>query len=247
MQPTTKWYGFIPNFITTLNLASGSIAIYFALNNQLKTAAILMVCAAIFDFFDGFVARLLKVSGELGKELDSLADVISFGLLPGALVFSLLRMLLLGEAPMNEAPMWKTALLLSSLVVPALSALRLAKFNLDTRQKTGFIGLPTPANALFWAAASWIITDHTERFTTSPLLMAFVLVAISLLLSLLLVSELPMFALKFTGFGWKGNQVKYLFLLASAGCIALLGVGGIALCIALYIFTSLGLALAKKQ
>ena len=129
----------IPNFITSLNLFSGAMAVYFAFQANYELVLILVLLAAVFDFLDGFAARLLKAYSPMGKELDSLADVISFGMAPGAVAFSLLRA--------SELPEWAA---FAGFIIPVFSALRLAKFNIDERQTTSFIGMPTPANAIFW-------------------------------------------------------------------------------------------------
>jgi CDP-diacylglycerol--serine O-phosphatidyltransferase len=148
-----KWYAFVPNMLTLFNLISGVKAIYFAFGNNIQTALLLMIVGGVFDFFDGFVARLLKVSGELGKQLDSLADLISFGLLPGVMVFTVQRELILNNAGgFNELSPLNWIYLISPILIPVFSAIRLGKFNIDTRQTSSFLGLPTPGNALFFAA-----------------------------------------------------------------------------------------------
>lgn len=191
----------IPNFITTLNLFSGSVAVYFAFNGNFTVAFYAILIAALFDFMDGFAARLLKAYSPMGKELDSLADVISFGLAPGAIAFSLLNQ--------SDLPEWVQYV---GFIIPVFSALRLAKFNIDERQSESFIGMPTPANAIFWTGISF---SFSAFLISNPWI---TIVAISIL-SLLLVSELPMLALKFKGTGWKKNNNRYLFL---AGCLLLL-------------------------
>lgn len=191
----------IPNFITTLNLFSGSVAVYYAFNGNFEVAFFSILLAALFDFMDGFAARLLHAYSPMGKELDSLADVISFGLAPGAIAFSLLEQ--------SNLPGWVR---FSGFIIPVFSALRLAKFNIDERQSESFIGMPTPANAIFWTGISF---SFSSLLIVNPWI---TLVAIGVL-SLLLVSELPMLALKFKGAGWKINSTRYLFL---AGCLLLL-------------------------
>jgi len=191
----------IPNFITTLNLFSGSVAVYYAFNGDFHIAFYAILLAAFFDFLDGFAARLLSAYSPMGKELDSLADVISFGLAPGAIAFSLLEQ--------SNLPSW---LRFAGFIIPVFSALRLAKFNIDERQSDSFIGMPTPANAIFWIGISF---SFSEVLIANPWL---TLGAI-LILSLLLVSEIPMLALKFKGAGWQKNSSQYLFL---AGCLLLL-------------------------
>ena len=189
-------------------------------------ALLLIVIGAVFDFFDGMVARLLHVSSPIGKELDSLADCITFGFAPSAIVFEYLR-------PEVEL------LPFVVFVMAAFSALRLAKFNLDERQALGFIGLPTPANALFWGS---LIAGAGEWMQTAPFigpnlsLVIFIGVSIS---CYLLIAEIPMFALKFKHWGWKGNEIKYLFILSCIPLLLLLGITGFAAIIAWYIILSI--------
>ena len=214
----------IPNTITCLNLISGCIATYFAFQSDCELALLFIVIGAVFDFFDGMSARLLHVSSPIGKELDSLADDITFGFAPSAIVFSFLSGLHIH------------ILLLPFLafVMAAFSALRLAKFNLDERQAMGFIGLPTPANALFWGA---LIVGLGEQLAAMPYVEWMVL-AMVFVSSYLLVSEIPMFALKFKTWGWKGNEIKYIFLLTCIPLLLCFQVTGIAIIIAWYVILS---------
>ena len=195
----------IPNTITCLNLISGCVATYFAFLSDYRMALLFNVIGAVFDFFDAMSARLLHVSSPIGKELDSLADDITFGFAPSAIVFSFLSSY---HVHLLFVPFL-------AFVMAAFSALRLAKFNLDERQALGFIGLPTPANALFWGS---LIVSAGDWLQSSPYLYYGVVCGI-FISSYLLVSEIPMFALKFKTWGWKGNEVKYIFLLT---CIPLL-------------------------
>ena len=221
----------IPNSITCCNLISGCIAITFALYSEQQMALLWIVIGAVFDFFDGMTARLLHVSSPIGKELDSLADVVTFGLAPSDMLFFQLGII---DYPSVLEPL-RGVLPYSAFLMAAFSALRLAKFNLDERQTTSFIGLPTPANALFWGAlivggSHWI--ESTKWMLPALLLM--------LLVSCwLLVSELPMFALKFKQWGWKGNEVKYLFVATSAVLLVVFRTPGIALVISWYVLLSI--------
>ena len=215
----------IPNTITCLNLISGCIATYWAFQGDYQMALLFIVIGAVFDFFDGMSARLLHVSSPIGKELDSLADDITFGFAPSAIVFSYLSSLTAN----SQLPIAYLA-----FIMAAFSALRLAMFNLDERQALGFIGLPTPANALFWGA---LIVGCGEWLATLPYVSYFILAGI-LISSYLLVSEIPMFALKFKTWGWKGNEVKYIFLLTCIPLLLLLGVSGLAAIIAWYVILS---------
>ena len=216
----------IPNTITCLNLISGCIATYWAFMGDCRLALLFIVIGAAFDFFDGMVARLLHVSSPIGKELDSLADDITFGFAPSAIVYEYLR-------PETEL------LPFIVFIMAAFSALRLAKFNLDERQALGFIGLPTPANALFWGS---LIVGAGDWMKTTPVIgpnLSLVILGGVFISCYLLVSEIPMFALKFKTWGWKGNDVKYVFLLTCIPILLLLGISGLAVIIAWYVLLSI--------
>ena len=190
----------IPNTLTSLNLLSGCFAIYFAFLQQFDFVAYAVFMAAIFDFFDGFSARLFKVSSPIGKELDSLADMVTFGVAPAMTVFNFLRNFQ-SENTFQTLP-W---LVFTPFLIAVFSGLRLAKFNIDTRQSTSFIGVPTPANALFWVSLPLIKYFPTENLliknTFEFLLQPNVILVNTLLFSYILVAELPLFALKFKSFG----------------------------------------------
>lgn len=223
----------IPNTITCCNLISGCIATLFASQANYSMALTFIIIGAVFDFFDGFAARLLHVSSPVGKELDSLADDITFGFAPATIVFSMLRATL----PTCGCA-WITYVPYAAFIIAAFSALRLAKFNLDERQTTSFIGLPTPANALFWGALSMTLDSYGALTATNTTLFAALLVGI-VLSSWLLVAEIPMFALKFKSYGWKGNELRFSFIIISALLLAILKWGGFSLIIVLYILTSI--------
>ena len=220
----------IPNSITCCNLISGCMATYWAFMGIYEFALLLIIIGAVFDFFDGMTARLLGVSSPIGKELDSLADCITFGFAPSAIIFSYLSTF---ETHNFIIPFL-------AFIMAAFSALRLAKFNLDERQALGFIGLPTPANALFWGSLIVGTQEYLEEIPYIP----FILLAGVLLSCYLLVSEIPMFALKFKHWGWKDNEIKYIFVLSCIPLLLLLGVSGFAAIIAWYIILSA--ATAKK-
>ena len=225
----------IPNSITCLNLISGCIATYWALYGAWDTALMFIIIGAIFDFFDGMSARLLGVSSPIGKELDSLADDITFGLAPSAIIFDFLK------TGVQHLP-WHY-LAYAAFIMAAFSALRLAKFNLDERQAMGFIGLPTPANALLWGA---LIAGSGDWLLSSPIY--YYAVFIGMLVSCwLLVSEIPMFALKFKTWGWKGNEIKYIFLVTCIPMFILLGISGLAAIITWYVMLSLFANAQKKK
>ena len=215
----------LPNFITLLNLLSGVLGILWVLEGQPLYGAYFVILSATFDFFDGFAARLLKVQSDMGKELDSLADVVSFGVLPGILLYSLTK-------SQTEA----SFLPYCTLIIPMLSAYRLAKFNLDTRQSDRFIGLPTPANALLlttipYLAARW---PELSPWLSSPI----ALVVIAWLTSLLLVAELPLIALKFKNSSFTDNSYRYALLVIGAFCLVWLQLAGIPLVILAYLLLS---------
>ena len=213
----------IPNTITCCNLISGCIATYYAFLSDYQLALLFIVIGAVFDFFDGMVARLLHVSSPIGKELDSLADDITFGFAPSAIIFSYL----------SSFHIHIIFIPFMAFVMAAFSALRLAKFNLDERQALGFIGLPTPANALFWG--SLIVGLDQSGYTFEGL--EWVILAGVFISSYLLIAEIPMFALKFKHWGWKGNEIKYVFILSCVP-ILLLGIIGLAVIIAWYVILS---------
>ncbi len=213
--------------LTCLNLVSGCIACTFALQGLLYYAAVFVLVAAVFDFCDGFVARFLHAYSPIGKELDSLADEVSFGVAPGMVLFYTLA-----QAAFPQ----QSYLPYVAFVIPAFSALRLAKFNIDTRQATSFLGLPVPANALFWVSG---------LYATQPLMSANVILytAVALALagvtSFLLVSEVPMFSLKIKSLAWKGNELRYLLAAGAVVFVGLWGFLGIAGTIVLYVILSL--------
>ena len=231
----------IPNFITTLNLFSGCIGIIIALQYRIDYAAYFIAIAAFFDFLDGLVARLLHVKSEIGKELDSLADVVSFGVLPGIIVYQLMANS--PNTPAGGLFSYISIFSLIALIIPVLSAVRLAKFNLDTRQSTSFIGLPVPANALFLGSLplikmqagfsdslSWltIITDNY-----------YVLAIIAIGMSLLLVSEIPLISLKFRNLKFADNKPQFILVAFTILAFTLFTFTAIPLIILAYIILSL--------
>ena len=215
----------IPNTITCLNLISGCIATYWAFQGDYRMALLFIVIGAVFDFFDGMVARLLQVSSPIGKELDSLADDITFGFAPSAIIFSYLSQFSILDSQLMP---------FLAFVMAAFSALRLAKFNLDERQALGFIGLPTPANALFWGALIGGLQGNEIYFEG----MEWCIIIGLFISSYLLICEIPMFALKFKTWGWKGNEIKYIFLLTCIPMLLFLGIFGLAAVIAWYVILS---------
>lgn len=233
-----KWYAFVPNLVTIFNLLCGACGLYFAFKHQIDIAFALMAAGALFDFADGFIARMLKVSGELGKQLDSLADVVTFGLLPGAMIFSVQLHNIIQEPEFtgNYSP-FQLLLLISSLIIPALSALRLAKFNIDIRQSNEFLGLPTPANALFFASIAYTATYMSTQ-TSQLIANSYFVLALTLIFPLLMITELPLISLKFKNFKLKQNRSRYALLLLSILILILLKIPGISIIIILYIALS---------
>ncbi len=219
----------LPNFLTILNLAAGCFSILFALNGQLHYASWMIGLAAVFDFMDGFSARLLKAYSELGKVLDSLADVVSFGVAPGFIMLIL----------MKNSGIEPAFLAYFAFLVPALSALRLAKFSIDERQKESFLGLATPANAIFFASFPLIIKQFEgggpiHSFFTNP----YILFILTILFSILLISNIPLIAMKFRTSSWKENSEKYIFIILSVLLLILLKYLGIPFIILTYFLIS---------
>ncbi len=223
----------IPNAITCSNLFCGCLAVVSIFEGNLSTASYLVGLAAILDFFDGFAARMLKVTSPIGKDLDSLADMVTFGLVPGILMVKLsgIAIELFNEQNAHSIPQWASYLAFS---IPIFSAIRLAKFNNDTRQSDSFIGLPTPANAMFICSLPFVLKSNPDFNLLNP----HVLIPLELVLSYLLVAELPLFALKFKHFKWQGNEIRFLFLVSSLILLITFQFLAIPLIIILYILLS---------
>lgn len=214
----------LPNAITCANLFSGCIGIVFAFQGDLKIAAYFVVLSGIFDFFDGMVARLLNVKSAIGKELDSLADMVSFGFLPGVVMFQLLK---LAEPNFQYLPYF-------AFLITVFSALRLAKFNIDTRQTEEFIGLNTPMNTLFIVSLPFIAEDYPSLIRNSMLLAGIIIIT-----SILLVSELRIFSLKLSDKSWKASKYKYIFILLSVLLLLWLQFAAVPFILMLYIALSI--------
>lgn len=248
----------IPNAITCGNLLCGCLAIVQTFNGNLVWAAYLVGIAAVLDFFDGFFARLLKVSSPIGKDLDSLADMVTFGVVPGFVMFKLLLSARLFEQALelphqgaNTEYVFSVAYI--AFLIPVFSALRLAKFNNDTRQSDSFIGLPTPANAIFICSLPLLLNmgPQFEVNTLNAGLVGYIintktLAVMSLVLSVLLVAEIPLIALKFKSFGWKGNEMRFVFLGLSLGLLLAFQFIGIPLVILFYILISVVNNMVRK-
>lgn len=271
------------NIITGFNLLFGVVSIIMTFSGRLELAVLAIFAGALCDFADGFVARLTKKQSELGKQLDSLADLITFGVAPGLIVFVLLiisgawDIIATNEGGFDDLWFdgtfghnvsywtsvyfndlvgnmnvtypshftgWYLFLPFIGLLIPFFSLFRLAKFNLDERQATGFIGLPTPANSLFFASFALVLWDgfgegNWKTVMSMTLIKDQVLMSLVVIFSILLVSELPLFSLKFSSFKWKENIIRYLFLIFSAILVVTLGVWALPVIVVVYIVMSL--------
>lgn len=268
----------IPNLFTAANMLCGIMAIFFSFVGRIDIAPFFIFGGAVLDFFDGFLARILKQQGELGKQLDSLADMITFGLAPGIMMmvvlvpviaFNVNEMMPVGEyisasyeventmgyigKIMYSLEMWKSGLFsgngmnllpFAALIIPFFSMFRLAKFNIDTRQSESFIGLPTPANTIFFTAFPLLLTQYGdatgwEHDLILWLVQPVVLIPIIVVMSLMLVAELPLFALKFKSFQWKGNEIRYVFLISCGILIPILWIWSVPIIVLLYLILSI--------
>lgn len=258
----------LANLFTAANLISGVLAIILALGGRIDLAPFLIFFGAFCDFLDGFVARKLKISGELGKQLDSLADMVTFGVAPGVIMLMMLIQVTSFEFPeggenilwtaggyQRSIQDWLNQLLvhgfsgyelipLVALFIPFFSMFRLAKFNIDTRQSESFIGVPTPANTIFFMAfpLAWAFQYPETSFHIEMYQIVFHPVMLSILIigmGMLMVSEIPLFSLKFKTFGWSENSIRYVFLLISLGFIVFFKSWSLALIVLLYLILSL--------
>jgi len=239
----------IPNFVTSLNLFSGCVGIAAIFTGHTTAAVILMGAAAVFDYADGMVARALHVKSAIGKELDSLADVISFGLLPAAIMYQL--MLSCKNLPGIEYG-WMNPYPYLAFLIAVFSGLRLAKFNIDTRQSDSFIGLPTPANAILIASLPMILLQVESSGETLVPIVSFLgnfyfLLGLTVLMSWLLVAEIPLFALKFKNLSWKDNKSQFTFVGFSILLLILLHFMAIPCIILLFILMSVMRRKAKVK
>lgn len=229
----------IPNAITSMNLLCGVIATVYAISGHLQTATLLIFAGALFDFCDGFAARALKVSSDIGKELDSLADIVSFGIAPAAMYSTYIKTQISGYSYSFIGDLQPIQLIWTLLpfILVVFAALRLAKFNLDTRQSEEFLGLTTTATGLFSASLMWMIVEHSDWFT--PWFSKSIVMLMIFIFCVLLVSEVPMFSLKIKHFTWKDNQLRFILIAVALISICILGIGGIAATILAYILFSL--------
>ncbi|MBS1651417.1 MAG: CDP-alcohol phosphatidyltransferase family protein [Bacteroidetes bacterium] len=249
----------IPNAITCCNLLCGCLAVIKIFDGELVAVSYLVGMAAIFDFLDGFVARLINAQSVIGKDLDSLADLITFGLVPGLMVFKILNIMAIGLSAIknisefnilgtletfNSKPIWYSYF---ALLIPIFSAIRLAKFNNDTRQSESFIGLPTPANAIFFCSIPLclnfenkievfnLISSNNLNITTC----IYILLGLVVLFSYLLVSPLNLLSLKFKTFNFKDNLQRYILLISSLLLLLILKIFALPLIVILYVFISI--------
>ena len=224
---------FVPNFITLLNLLSGGIAVIFAVKGDLSIAALFVFFGIFFDFFDGFLARKLNVSSEMGLQLDSLADLVTSGLAPALVLVNLIELSIL---PSQDANCFLPYL---GLLVLLCSAYRLAKFNISTEQSQFFIGLPTPANALLIMSLPLVLDYQNSDSYNALILNPFFLVVVTLLSSFLLNAPVKLIALKFKTWNFSENASKYILIIFSLVGLILFKFAGIPLIIIFYIMLSL--------
>lgn len=239
----------IPNFITILNLVAGAIGVYLVFEGKVYWGCGMIYIAAVFDFLDGLAARIFKATSEIGKSLDSLADLVSFGFLPSAIIFSIIESILTATNPqftVLNASLTEVLLLISPLFILAFSALRLANFNVDTRQTYGFIGVPTPSIAILVSSFPFIISDSS--WLAAMLMKLYVIVPLILILAFLMVSEIPMISLKFKNLKFKDNLFKYLLIVISAIALVLGGINSIPFIFLAYIvFSVIENSIYKKE
>jgi CDP-diacylglycerol--serine O-phosphatidyltransferase len=228
----------IPNALTCGNLLCGCIGVVEAFHNNLLLSCVLIGIALIFDFFDGFLARVLKVSSAIGKDLDSLADMVTFGLLPSIILYQLLM-----QSIPDLLGIWKAY---PAFIMAIFSAIRLAKFNNDPRQSDSFIGVPTPANAMLVGSLPLIV--HTQDvFWKDLIINTNNLLILTVVMSYLLVMEMPLIALKFKHFQWKGNEARFILIILTIVLLVTLKILAIPAILILYILLSVVENLRKKQ
>ena len=241
---------YIPNLITLLNVFCGCVATVFAVLNQLELAALFVFLGIIFDFFDGFAARILNVRSEIGLQLDSLADMITSGLVPGIVMFQLLAMSIKGGWNITEGAFgpymeifsnWNgnTILPFFGFLITMASAYRLAKFNIDENQASSFIGLPTPANALLILSLPLILFHHSIDGLNNIILNQWFLIGMTILSAFLLNSKIELFALKFKNWSFKDNALRYIFIIVSLVLLVTMQYLAVPIIIAFYILSSI--------
>lgn len=237
----------IPNLITLGNLFCGAVATIYAVKADFEIVAILVVLGIVLDFFDGFFARILNVTGELGKQLDSLADMVTSGVVPGIVMFQLLNGNFFSVDALTFSIKGHQYLPYVGLLITLAACYRLANFNIDERQTDSFIGLPTPAMSLFIIALPSIPMYTENQFFIDLIQNEYFLVAVTLILSFLMNAEIPLFSLKFKSFGLKENLLKYVYLVLSLVLLVVLGVIAIPLVIILYVILSVANNMIGKK
>lgn len=241
----------IPNIITLLNLLAGIIATMLAVEGNLMLAGVFVLIGIFFDFFDGLVARLLNVQSELGKQLDSLADMVTSGVVPGIVMYQLIKQ---SSDLWNEEGISSTSLFIDGisylpligLLITLAAAYRLANFNIDERQTSSFIGLPTPANALFVLSLPFILHYNDIEFAKNCIQNKWFLIAVTLIGSYIMNAEIPLFSLKFKDFSFKNNAIKYIFIFASILLLIFLQFVAVPIIIVLYVLLSVIENVMKK-
>jgi len=236
----------IPNIITLGNLSSGLMAILLILNGHYVWAGFFTFLGAFFDFFDGMVARLLGVSGELGKQMDSLADMVSFGVVPGMAMFTMLKLanadvssqVFYANENLNVLIHTDTVYALPGFLITLFSALRLAKFNIDARQSSSFVGVPTPAITLFVLSIFLISVLGQSNMIESVVSTPYMLYIITILASYSLVAELPLFAMKFKVWNWQENKIRWIFVAIVIALLAMFQLVAIPMIIIVYVILS---------
>lgn len=237
----------VPNFITLLNLLAGSVAAVFAVQGDLSMATLFVAIGIFFDFFDGLAARLLDVKSDLGLQLDSLADMVTSGLVPGLVMCQLLSRSIYSSSELDFLSSETSWMVFIGLIITLGSAYRLAKFNIDERQTDSFIGLPTPANALLILSLGLILEYHPESFMTSWIENTHVLIFISVISVLLLNAELKLFALKFKNLNLKENWFRFFIVVLSIVTLIWLQFVAIPIIILVYILLSIGIQSRTKS
>lgn len=229
----------IPNFVTLLNLTCGAIAIVLSFDQALVAAAYFIALAAVFDFMDGMLARLLNAKSDIGLQLDSLADVVSFGLAPAFILYQM--MLAASNMPAANVGGYEV-MAFAAFLIPAFSALRLARFNIDPAQTEGFVGLPTPADALFFASLPLVAAQaaaHDHAILLGFLTNYWLLLVLAFIFSLLMVAPLPLFSLKLKNLSWQSNKLRYVFAALALLLVVTIKAYALPLIVVLYLLMSL--------
>lgn len=240
----------LPNFITAINLACGFTSIVLIIEGNMIFACYFILLATIFDFLDGFFARLFDAYSDIGKQLDSLADIVSFGVAPALIMYYFLRISILGNHgsfSFASLTFFEGVILFSPVLLAIASAFRLAKFNIDPSQHDSFYGLPTPANAIFISSFVMNVLNHQKLYDQGIFTSKYFLLVLTIILSCLLVSRIPMFALKFHNFSFSKNKIRYVFIGISVILVIVLQLAALPFIIAIYILISLGCTIFKTR